>query len=385
MSHPLLDAKLRRRPLIGAAAGLVSAMSLPHALLAAPAQVSIATGIEPVPALAADRVYFEETGHSVSGPFWRLWRSYGLDGFGYPISEPFEQDGIVNQYFQRARAEMTPEGTVRLGLLGIEAGAVEPAPAPTGDPPSGPDVRYAPETGHTVTGAFVYAYDRWKAVLGAPIAPEHPTENGGYVQYFANGRLEWDSVNGVRLGLLGAELAAQRGVSTTPAPAPAGATPWSAIVAALVEDEAARRQLGKDASGGQGFVPEFGEQWVAVSLARQRVTAYEHTRAVFTDLCSTGDSAKGLTGKGVFTIWRRVENETMDSTSVGFPKGDPRYYHLENVLYTQYFDNTGEALHYAWWHNNFGRPMSYGCVNLRLATAKWFWDWATIGTRVVVA
>jgi lipoprotein-anchoring transpeptidase ErfK/SrfK len=43
------------------------------------------------------------------------------------------------------------------------------------------------------------------------------------------------------------------------------------------------------------------------------------------------------------------------------------------------------ALHYAWWHHNFGHAMSYGCVNLRLATAKWFWDWATIGTRVVVS
>jgi lipoprotein-anchoring transpeptidase ErfK/SrfK len=161
--------------------------------------------------------------------------------------------------------------------------------------------------------------------------------------------------------------------------------PWSQVVAALVADEAARRALGASASGNQGFVPEFGEKWIAVSLPKQNVTAYEHTKAVFTDLVSTGDTAKGLTGRGVFAIWRRVENETMDSTSIGIPKGDPKYYHLENVLYTQYFDNSGEALHYAWWHNNFGHPMSYGCVNLRLATAKWFWDWASIGTRVVVA
>ena len=48
--------------------------------------------------------------------------------------------------------------------------------------------------------------------------------------------------------------------------------------------------------------------------------------------------------------------------------------------WAQYFDYSGEALHYAWWHNNFGSPMSYGCVNLRLTTAKWFWDWATMGT-----
>jgi hypothetical protein len=242
----------------------------------------------------------------------------------------------------------------------------------------------APETGHTVSGAFVYYYDRWKALLGPPVGEERPTD-GGYAQYFANGRLEWDATNGVRLGLVGSELAAQRGVSTAAVPPPPGATPWSQIVAALVADETSRRALGASASGGQGFVPEFGEKWIAISLSKQNVTAYEHTKAVFSDLVSTGDAAKGLTGRGVFAIWRRVPNETMDSTSIGIPKGDPKYYRLENVLYTQYFDNTGEALHYAWWHNNFGHPMSYGCVNLRLATAKWFWDWATLGTRVVVA
>ncbi len=381
MTLPFLQRALPRRAVLGTGAATAGALALPHTTFA----VTLVPGIEPVAALAADKVYFEETGHTISGPFWRLWRSYGLDGFGYPLSEPFQDGGVLNQYFQRARLELTPDGTVRLGLLGIEAGAAEPAPALDGAPPSGPDVRYVDETGHTVSGAFVFGYDRWKAILGAPIAPERLVDGGGYVQYFANSRLEWDPTNGVRLGLVGSEAATQRAVATNGVAVPADATPWSAVVAALVEDEAARRALGTQVSGGQGFVPEFGEKWITVSLARQRVTAYEHTKSVFTDLCSTGDSAKGLTGKGVFAIWRRVPNETMDSTSIGYPVGHPKYYRLENVLYTQYFDNTGEALHYAWWHNNFGNPMSYGCVNLRLGTAKWFWDWATLGTRVVVA
>ena len=106
-------------------------------------------------------------------------------------------------------------------------------------------------------------------------------------------------------------------------------------------------------------------------------------RTVFTDLCSTGRADKGLTTRGLYAIQRRIPNEIMDSTTIGYPKGHPKYYRLENVLYTQYF-NGGEALHYAWWHSNFGNPMSYGCVNLRLNTAKWFWDWANFGTRVLV-
>jgi hypothetical protein len=349
---------------------------MPLRLLASPSAVDVFA------VLNSEAIYFEETGHVVSGAFWRTWRGYGLDAFGYPISEPFEDGGVLNQYFQRARFELTAEGGVRFGLLGLEAVGQQPPPAEPLTPSR--DVRVAAETGHAVTGAFLGAYDRWKTVLGPPIGPEEAVP-GGYIQYFANGRLESDLIGTVRLGLLGSEAATRRGVDTSGVPAPVSATRWSDVVATLTADQEERKALGKAASGGGSFVPEFGEKWLAISLARQRVTAYEHTKAVFTDLCSTGDAAKGLTGKGVFAIWRRVPNETMDSTTIGYPKGHPKYYKLENVLYTQYFDNTGEALHYAWWHNNFGQPMSYGCINLRLATAKWLWDWANIGTRVVVA
>ncbi|MDL1894672.1 L,D-transpeptidase [Anaerolineae bacterium CFX7] len=41
------------------------------------------------------------------------------------------------------------------------------------------------------------------------------------------------------------------------------------------------------------------------------------------------------------------------------------------------------AIHGTYWHNNFGRPMSHGCVNMTLADAKWFYQWASVGTLVV--
>jgi hypothetical protein len=370
-----------------AGAATAAALALPGRALGAPRAITIAANLEPVPAYAAEKVYFEETGHTVSGPFWRFWRTYGLDGFGYPISEPFEDGGVLNQYFQRARFELTADGRLRLGLLGVEVGAAEPPP-PAGELPAsegGGDAgrRVIAETGHVVQGAFLPAYERWRAIIGPPIAPERAVP-GGYIQYFAHARLEWDDFNGLRLGLLGSELAGLRGVDTSRVPQPADATPWSAIVQALIADEAERRALGAAVSGGLGFVPEFGEKWIHVSIARQRVTAYEHTKPVFTDLISSGAAYKGESSRGIFAIFRRVANETMDSTTIGYPRGHPKYYRLENVLYTQYY-NGGEAIHYAWWHNNFGTPMSYGCINMRLSTAKWFWDWASIGTRVVVA
>lgn len=94
----------------------------------------------------AGAVFFEATGHSLGGPFLDLWRSGGLASFGYPISEPFEeqsdQDGRVYtvQYFERARFELHPEivtagagadccaPAVLLGHLGRQYLAAHPAP-----------------------------------------------------------------------------------------------------------------------------------------------------------------------------------------------------------------------------------------------------------------
>ena len=49
-------------------------------------------------------------------------------------------------------------------------------------------------------------------------------------------------------------------------------------------------------------------------------------------------------------------------------------YYLTNVPYTMYFYR-GYGLHGTYWHNNFGHPMSHGCVNLKTPDAKWLFDW----------
>jgi len=369
-----------RREILATGGAVAGALFTPGRMLAAPDAAPAAQGVSP---LAADAVYFEETGHAVSGEMWKFWRTRGLEAFGFPIGEAFDDGGVRNQYFQRARLELPPGGGVRLGLLGVEAGATQPPAAGTPTPAANnPDAKLIPETGHIVQGAFLAAYNRLSAVLGPPIGPEQ-TVPGGYLQYFSNGRLEWDPFGGTRLGLLGTEIAARRGVNTAPVARPAGTITWSEYAAALIADENERRAFGTRIAGNAGFVPGGDERWVLVSIPQQRVTAYEGMKSVMTDLCSTGRADKGLTTRGLYAIQRRIANEIMDSTTIGYPIGHPKYYRLENVLYTQYY-NGGEALHYAWWHNNFGQQMSFGCVNLRLNTAKWFWDWAQFGTRVLV-
>ncbi|MFN3336079.1 MAG: L,D-transpeptidase, partial [Thermomicrobium sp.] len=66
------------------------------------------------PSAAADWhelvLYFPQTGHHLSGDFLWAWISNGgLMTFGFPITEPFTQDGLVVQYFERARFEYHPQ------------------------------------------------------------------------------------------------------------------------------------------------------------------------------------------------------------------------------------------------------------------------------------
>lgn len=53
-----------------------------------------------------------------------------------------------------------------------------------------------------------------------------------------------------------------------------------------------------------------------------------------------------------------------------------QYYDLPGVPWDLYFTSDGGAIHGAYWHNNFGTPMSHGCVNEPLANAEQIFAWA---------
>ena len=93
---------------------------------------------------------------------------------------------------------------------------------------------------------------------------------------------------------------------------------------------------------------------------------------------------------GGFRIVRRVANETnetMDSQTIGIPRTSPHGYYLPNVLFTQYFIWAAHALHLNYWQpeSEFGQtPTSHGCVGMRYAGARFFWDFLQLGDRVVI-
>ena len=115
----------------------------------------------------------------------------------------------------------------------------------------------------------------------------------------------------------------------------------------------------------------LGEKWIDVNLTAQRVTAYEGTTAVYSALASTG-TWRTPTVVGTFQIYVKYVATRM--TGPG--------YDLPNVPYTMYFYR-GYGIHGTYWHNNFGTPMSHGCVNLSTPDAQWFFNWAPLGTKVV--
>ena len=115
-----------------------------------------------------------------------------------------------------------------------------------------------------------------------------------------------------------------------------------------------------------------GARWIDVNLSTQSVYAYQGDTVVNSFIVSTGTSyTPTVTGK--FKIWIKLKSTSMSG---------PGYY-LPNVPYVMYFYK-GYGLHGTYWHNNFGTPMSHGCVNLRISDAEWLFNWASEGTMVNV-
>jgi lipoprotein-anchoring transpeptidase ErfK/SrfK len=115
-----------------------------------------------------------------------------------------------------------------------------------------------------------------------------------------------------------------------------------------------------------------GERWIDVDLTNQMVYAYEGDVIVNSFVVSTGTwLTPTVTGKHKIYVKVRVQ----DMRGPG--------YHLRDVPYVMFFSGD-YGLHGTYWHNNFGTPMSRGCVNLTIDDAAWLFNWASVGTVVNV-
>lgn len=116
-----------------------------------------------------------------------------------------------------------------------------------------------------------------------------------------------------------------------------------------------------------------GEKRVEVDLTHQTLKAFEGDKLVMETLISSGKWFP--TPPGEYTVWVKLRATRMS----GGQGAD--YYDLPNVPYVMFFYNQevgksrGFSLHGAYWHNNFGHPMSHGCVNMRIDEAQKLYNW----------
>jgi lipoprotein-anchoring transpeptidase ErfK/SrfK len=115
---------------------------------------------------------------------------------------------------------------------------------------------------------------------------------------------------------------------------------------------------------------DYSGRWIDVDLTNQMLYAYEGNTVVSSFPVSTG-VASHPTVTGQYYIYVKYTSTLMTG---------PGYY-LPDVPYTMYFYQ-GYGIHGTYWHNNFGHPMSHGCVNMRTSDAEWMFNWASIGTLV---
>ncbi len=111
-------------------------------------------------------------------------------------------------------------------------------------------------------------------------------------------------------------------------------------------------------------------RWIDVDLSAQRVVAYQGSTPIRSFIVSTG-TRYHPTLTGQFHVYIKL---------ISTPMRGPGYY-LPNVPYTMYYYQ-GYALHGTYWHNNFGTPMSHGCINLRTPDAEWLYNFTPLGALV---
>jgi lipoprotein-anchoring transpeptidase ErfK/SrfK len=114
---------------------------------------------------------------------------------------------------------------------------------------------------------------------------------------------------------------------------------------------------------------------VEVRLNDQLVLAYEANKLVFATRTATGGRLRSgtyTTPTGDFITFHKRPTRHMaagDIASSGFD--------LPGVPWVVYIKDNGISFHGTYWHNDYGRPRSHGCINLTPQAAKWLYRWTT--------
>ena len=392
--------------------------------LAPPSARAPVTACKPGPGFCQ---FYAQTDHTLSGRIGSFWSVNGdLPIFGLPLSEQFVESGtnLTIQVFERAVLEDHGPNDVRVRAVAkqlAEAAGLDSDPAFVPAPPTdGTSQLVSSPDGLRIRGgssdsapivALLPDHAEFIAVKGQETQPWVPGYADGYAGWVSSTYLrkpdpipalsmkDWDPSiwQGAALG--------ETNVRAEP-------TTDSKIVRVLEDGEDVRvpkwvagetvftganawaqlqdgsyvfsRNVVRNAPVAAPPLPPDAPssgRWIDVHLTQQLMTAYQDRQVVRVSLMGSGVPGWD-TPTGTFNILVRVPNETMTSGAIGAEY----FYRLDDVLYTQYFTDVGHAIHYAWWRTpqTIGRPVSHGCLNLLLDEARFYWEWADIGTTLFI-
>lgn len=136
----------------------------------------------------------------------------------------------------------------------------------------------------------------------------------------------------------------------------------------------------KIADGAQNLAYQAadGEKWIDVNLANKTMTAYVGAAPAFGPISVVDGGAQTPTVTGTYKVYLKFQKQTMRGENA-----DGTNYEAPDVPWVTYFYR-GYALHGAPWRSSFGYSGSHGCVNLPVSVAKQVYDFAPLGTPVVV-
>jgi hypothetical protein len=114
--------------------------------------------------------------------------------------------------------------------------------------------------------------------------------------------------------------------------------------------------------------PGRSDKWIQIGLEAQMLTCFEGEKAVFSTPVSSG-AAGTRTPRGEHYVLRKRYTRRMTGGS------EDDYYDLPGIAFPTYFTQAGHAVHGTYWHNDFVRPHSHGCVNVSNQAAQWVFRW----------
>ncbi|MFQ6101880.1 MAG: L,D-transpeptidase [Anaerolineae bacterium] len=110
--------------------------------------------------------------------------------------------------------------------------------------------------------------------------------------------------------------------------------------------------------------PHVRDKRIEISLADQLLVAFENDRPVFTTRISSGTGGDHATPRGHHHVIFKTPSRHMVGED----------YNLPGVPFDSYFWGA-VAIHGTYWHNDYGRPRSHGCVNVPSEAARWVFRW----------